>query len=171
MSMIPGDHSRQHVDRRFLNSLIRWSHHLDVFSLWCRCLCLVSARYLLKISPQSNINPQHLSYFHFVGRVLGLAVKHAHYIEGAFVMPVYKMLLGKPVSLNDMEQVDQQFHGSLYVATSRCVVVLLCCCVVVLLCCCVVVATCGLLNTVTALPPLSRTSAPVGLSPNADSAR
>lgn len=47
-----------------------------------------SEQYLLKISPQSNINPQHLSYFHFVGRVLGLAVKHAHYIEGAFVMPV-----------------------------------------------------------------------------------
>lgn len=69
--------------------------------------------YLLKISPQSSINLDHLDYFRFVGRVLGLAVKHAHYIEGAFVMPMYKMLLSKDVNLLDMEQVDATFHGSL----------------------------------------------------------
>ena len=132
--------------------------NLDVISMWCRCLCLVSSRYLLKISPQSNINPQHLSYFHFVGRVLGLAVKHAHYIEGAFVMPVYKMLLGKSVSLNDMEQVDQQFHGSLYVGT-----VALWCCGGFLLW--VSEHSHSTLPPPHALPHLS------GFSPNADSAR
>ncbi len=31
-------------------------------------------QYLLEINPSSSINPDHLSYFRFIGRVLGLAV-------------------------------------------------------------------------------------------------
>lgn len=72
-----------------------------------------SDQYLLQINPLSNSNPDHLSYFHFVGRVLGLAVKHSYYVEGGFVMPLFKLLLGKEVSLKDMEQVDPEYYSSL----------------------------------------------------------
>lgn len=55
----------------------------------------------------------HLSYFHFVGRVMGLAVFHGHYINGSFTLPFYKQLLGKPIQLNDLETTDPELHKSL----------------------------------------------------------
>ncbi|XP_070581040.1 E3 ubiquitin-protein ligase SMURF2-like [Ptychodera flava] len=69
--------------------------------------------YTLQINPDSGINPDHLSYFHFVGRIMGMAVFHGHYIDGGFTMPFYKQLLGKPVSLDDIEDVDPEHYQSL----------------------------------------------------------
>ena len=34
-----------------------------------------------------------------------MAVYHGHYIDGGFTMLFYKQLLGKAISLNDMEEV------------------------------------------------------------------
>ncbi|XP_065214724.1 E3 ubiquitin-protein ligase SMURF2 [Planococcus citri] len=69
--------------------------------------------YTLQISSDSSINPDHLSYFHFVGRILGIAVFHGHYIDGGFTTPFYKMLLNKPITLDDIEGVDPELHRSL----------------------------------------------------------
>ncbi|KAK7939424.1 hypothetical protein WMY93_002750 [Mugilogobius chulae] len=69
--------------------------------------------YTLQINPDSSINPDHLSYFHFVGRVMGLAVFHGHYINGSFTLPFYKQLLGKPIQLSDLETTDPELHKSL----------------------------------------------------------
>ncbi|XP_067005940.2 E3 ubiquitin-protein ligase SMURF2 [Anabrus simplex] len=69
--------------------------------------------YTLQINPDSSINPEHLSYFHFVGRIIGIAVFHGHYIDGGFTMPFYKMLLNKPITLDDIEGVDPELHRSL----------------------------------------------------------
>lgn len=69
--------------------------------------------YTLQINPDSSVNPEHLSYFHFVGRIIGLAVFHGHYIDGGFTMPFYKMLLNKPITLDDIEGVDPELHRSL----------------------------------------------------------
>ena len=49
--------------------------------------------YTLQINPDSAVNPDHLSYFHFVGRIIGMAIFHGHYIDGGFTMPFYKVLL------------------------------------------------------------------------------
>ncbi|XP_025778919.1 E3 ubiquitin-protein ligase SMURF1 [Puma concolor] len=77
-------------------------------------LLLGSSRlYMLQINPDSSINPDHLSYFHFVGRIMGLAVFHGHYINGGFTVPFYKQLLGKPIQLSDLESVDPELHKSL----------------------------------------------------------
>jgi hypothetical protein len=35
---------------------------------------LSNSEYLLSINPNSSINPDHLSYFRFIGRIMGLAV-------------------------------------------------------------------------------------------------
>ncbi|KAG7271158.1 hypothetical protein CRUP_002807 [Coryphaenoides rupestris] len=69
--------------------------------------------YTLQINPDSAVNPEHLSYFHFVGRIMGMAVFHGHYIDGGFTLPFYKQLLGKPITLEDMEAVDPDLHNSL----------------------------------------------------------
>lgn len=69
--------------------------------------------YTLQINSDSSVNPEHLSYFHFVGRVMGLAVFHGHHIDGGFTTPFYKMLLNKPVTLDDIEGVDPELHRSL----------------------------------------------------------
>jgi len=69
--------------------------------------------YTLQINADSGINPDHLSYFHFVGRIMGIALFHGHYIDGGFTMPFYKMLLNKSISLNDIEAVDPNLFTSL----------------------------------------------------------
>lgn len=69
--------------------------------------------YTLQINPDSSVNPEHLSYFHFVGRVIGMAIFHGHYIDGGFSMPFYKMLLNKLIILDDIEAVDPDLHRSL----------------------------------------------------------
>ena len=32
-----------------------------------------------------------MSYFHFVGRIIGIAVFHGHYIDAGFTLPFYKV--------------------------------------------------------------------------------
>ncbi|CAL8102741.1 unnamed protein product [Orchesella dallaii] len=67
----------------------------------------------VQINPDSGVNPDHLSYFQFVGRVLGLAVFHGHHIDGSFTLPFYKMLLNKSITLSDIQAVDPELHQSL----------------------------------------------------------
>lgn len=69
--------------------------------------------YTLHINPDSSVNPEHLSYFHFVGRVMGLAVFHGHHLDGGFTLPFYKMLLNKAIVLDDITNVDAELHRSL----------------------------------------------------------
>ncbi|ESN93979.1 hypothetical protein HELRODRAFT_115219 [Helobdella robusta] len=69
--------------------------------------------YTLQINPDSGINPEHLSYFHFVGRIIGMAIFHGHYLDGGFTLPFYKQLLGKQISLDDLEAVDPDLYRSL----------------------------------------------------------
>ncbi|XP_067931737.1 E3 ubiquitin-protein ligase SMURF2-like [Watersipora subatra] len=69
--------------------------------------------YTLQINPDSGVNPEHHSYFHFVGRILGLAVYHGHYLDAGFSMPFYKMLLNKNITLQDLEPVDPELYNSL----------------------------------------------------------
>jgi len=54
----------------------------------------------------------HLSYFRFVGRIIGLAVMHGLHISGGFTLPLHRLLLGKRITLNDIETVDPELHRS-----------------------------------------------------------
>lgn len=79
------------------------------------CLFEYSAHdnYTLQINPHSGINPEHLNYFKFIGRVVGLAIFHRRFLDAFFIGALYKMVLNKPVNLADMEGVDADFHRSL----------------------------------------------------------
>ncbi|KTW26722.1 hypothetical protein T552_02728 [Pneumocystis carinii B80] len=69
--------------------------------------------YTLQINPHSGINPEHLNYFKFIGRVLGLAIFHRRFLDAFFIVSFYKMILKKKVTLADMESVDAEFFRSL----------------------------------------------------------
>lgn len=79
------------------------------------CLFEYSAHdnYTLQINPHSGINPEHLNYFKFIGRVVGLSIFHRRFLDAFFIGALYKMMLGKSVVLADMEGVDADFHRSL----------------------------------------------------------
>lgn len=70
-------------------------------------------RYALQINADSGVNPEHLSYFHFAGRMLGVALFHGHQLDAAFTVPFYKQLLGRPITLRDIRDVDPELHRSL----------------------------------------------------------
>jgi E3 ubiquitin-protein ligase NEDD4 len=79
------------------------------------CLFEYSAHdnYTLQINPHSDVNPEHLRYFKFIGRVVGLAIFHQRFLDAFFVSAFYKMLLGKKISLADLESIDADLHRSL----------------------------------------------------------
>ncbi|CAL8581978.1 hypothetical protein XPA_007659 [Xanthoria parietina] len=79
------------------------------------CLFEYSAHdnYTLQINPHSGINPEHLNYFKFIGRVVGLAIFHRRFLDAFFIGSFYKMILRKKVTLADMEGVDAMLHKSL----------------------------------------------------------
>ena len=79
------------------------------------CLFEYSAHdnYTLQINPHSGINPEHLNYFKFIGRVVGLAIFHRRFLDAFFIGAFYKMILRKKVNLADMEGVDADFHRTL----------------------------------------------------------
>lgn len=79
------------------------------------CLFEYSAidNYTLQINPHSGINPEHLGYFKFIGRVVGLAIFHRRFLDAFFIGAFYKMILRKRVALADMEGVDADYHRTL----------------------------------------------------------
>lgn len=69
--------------------------------------------YTLQVSPHSDINPDHLDYFVFVGRVIGIAIFHKKFLDAYFVSSFYKQLVEVEVTLEDMESIDADVYRSL----------------------------------------------------------
>ncbi|XP_041093093.1 E3 ubiquitin-protein ligase HUWE1-like [Polyodon spathula] len=65
------------------------------------------------INPSSHCNPNHLSYFKFVGRVVAKAVYDNRLLECYFTRSFYKHILGKSVRYTDMESEDYHFYQGL----------------------------------------------------------
>ncbi|KAH9977291.1 HECT-domain-containing protein [Lactifluus volemus] len=79
------------------------------------CLFEYSAHdnYTLQINPASGVNPEHLNYFKFIGRVLGLGIFHRRFLDAYFIVSFHKMILKKKVTLADLESVDAELHRGL----------------------------------------------------------
>ena len=58
------------------------------------------------MNPASGINPEHLNYFKFIGRCLGLSIFHRRFLDAYFIAVFYKMMLKKKITLDDLETVD-----------------------------------------------------------------
>lgn len=61
----------------------------------------------------SGINDEHLSFFKFIGRIIGKALYEGRLLDCYFSRAVYKRILGKPVSVKDMESFDPEYYKSL----------------------------------------------------------
>jgi E3 ubiquitin-protein ligase NEDD4 len=79
------------------------------------CLFEYSAHdnYTLQINPASGVNPEHLNYFKFIGRCLGLGIFHRRFLDAYFIVAFYKMILKKKVVIADLESVDAELHRGL----------------------------------------------------------
>lgn len=97
------------------------------------------SNYCLQINPASTINPDHLSYFCFIGRFIAMvradtwrpqtpgscssrgcvsygpiqALFHSKFIDTGFSLPFYKRMLNKKLILKDLESIDPEFYNSL----------------------------------------------------------
>ncbi|KAI1173049.1 hypothetical protein F4777DRAFT_581340 [Nemania sp. FL0916] len=61
----------------------------------------------------SGINDEHLLFFKFIGRIIGKALYEGRLLDCYFSRAVYKRILGKPVSVKDMESFDPEYYKSL----------------------------------------------------------
>jgi len=64
-------------------------------------------------NPNSNVNPDHLSYFRFVGRIVGKAVADGYLLDSHFTRSLYKHMLGKEPTHHDMEAIDPDYYKNL----------------------------------------------------------
>jgi E3 ubiquitin-protein ligase HUWE1 len=60
----------------------------------------------------SSINEEHLMFFKFIGRVIGKALYEGRVLDCHFSRAVYKCILGKSVSVKDMESLDPEYYKS-----------------------------------------------------------
>ncbi|KAJ2487907.1 E3 ubiquitin-protein ligase tom1 [Coemansia sp. RSA 2320] len=64
-------------------------------------------------NPQSWVNPDHLHYFKFVGRIIGKAIVDQRVLDAYFTRSFYKHILGRKVDYRDMEAIDPSYYKSL----------------------------------------------------------
>jgi len=69
--------------------------------------------YSLRINANSAMEPDHLLYFQFVGRFMGLAALHGHFLDAAFTTVLCKRILGKPFTIGDLQEADPTVHRSM----------------------------------------------------------
>ncbi|EGD83203.1 ITCH protein [Salpingoeca rosetta] len=81
--------------------------------MYCLFQYAASNNYQLEINPNSGVNPEHLHYFQFVGRVVGMAIYHEKFIDNGFTLPFYKRILGRELTLKDLETVDPEYYKNL----------------------------------------------------------
>ncbi len=61
----------------------------------------------------SKVNEEHLMFFTFIGRIIGKALYEGRALDCHFSRAVYKRILGKTVSIKDMETLDLDYYKSL----------------------------------------------------------
>jgi len=61
----------------------------------------------------SYINPDHLNFFEFCGRVMGKCIYDGALMDAHFTRSFYKHILGQKVTWKDMEAVDEKYFESL----------------------------------------------------------
>jgi len=61
----------------------------------------------------SSINPEHLNYFKFIGRIMGLAIYHRQYLSVNFTILFYKKLLNKSLEFSDMKFIDPEIYKNI----------------------------------------------------------
>lgn len=58
-------------------------------------------------------NEHHIRYFHMLGRILGKSLMDNQITPVHFVQPLYKHIMGWPITLRDLEHIDEQIYRNL----------------------------------------------------------
>ncbi|WFD19839.1 HECT-type E3 ubiquitin transferase [Malassezia caprae] len=61
----------------------------------------------------SAVNDMHLSFFKFIGRVIGKAIYDGRLLDAYFTRSFYKHMLGRSVDYKDLEAVDPEYYNSI----------------------------------------------------------
>ncbi|CAH8578563.1 unnamed protein product [Schistosoma turkestanicum] len=69
--------------------------------------------YALQVNPASHVNPNHMAYFRFVGRFIGMALFHGRCIDGGLTLAFYKQILQRKLTLEDLGHTDHSYYQSL----------------------------------------------------------
>lgn len=74
----------------------------------------------MQINPASEMScpDDHLSYFRFLGRVMGKALFDRQLVAGHMVQYIYKHILGWPITFADLETVDEEYYNGLKLLTT-----------------------------------------------------
>merc|ERR1712176_1172146 len=64
-------------------------------------------------NPNSSINPDHLSYFRFVGRIVGKAILDGFLLDAHFTRSLYKHMLGIKPTYHDIQAIDPDYYKNL----------------------------------------------------------
>ena len=64
-------------------------------------------------NPASFVNPDHLSFFHFCGRIMAKAILDDQRLDAYFTRSFYKHMLGSPVTWMDFEVEDPDYYKQL----------------------------------------------------------
>ncbi|PAN36088.1 hypothetical protein PAHAL_6G256700 [Panicum hallii] len=64
------------------------------------------------INPTSVVDPLHLEYFEFAGRMIALALRHKIHAGVFFDQTLFLQLAGRPITLDDIAEADPSLHAS-----------------------------------------------------------
>lgn len=64
------------------------------------------------INPTSVVDPLHLEYFEFAGRMIALALRHKIHVGVYFDRTLFLQLAGRPITLEDIADTDPSLHAS-----------------------------------------------------------
>jgi len=62
---------------------------------------------------QSYVNPDHLNFFKFIGRMVGKAIFDGQLLECYFARSLYKMMIGEDLAFEDLEDMDNECFTNL----------------------------------------------------------
>lgn len=97
------------VSREWFAAMARQMFHAD----YCLFVPVASDRTTFHPNSLSGVNDQHLLYFKFIGRIIGKALYEGRVLDCHFSRAVYRRILGKTVSLKDMESLDLEYYKAL----------------------------------------------------------
>jgi len=85
----------------------------SIFSPNYMLFSLASDGVTYQLNSQSGVNPEHLKYFRFIGRLIAKAICDNQLMDVHFTKPFYKHMLGLPISFSDLAVLDPAYHQSL----------------------------------------------------------
>jgi len=62
---------------------------------------------------KSHVNSDHLNFFRFIGRMIGKAVFDGELLELEFSKPLFKMMVGDDLELDDLKDLDNDFYNNI----------------------------------------------------------